>query len=227
MKLYEYMGKEIFLREGIAVPRGRVFHSSEGVAEYVAKLGAVVVKSQILSGGRGKNGGIRFAATPGEAEKTAGELLNSFVKDFSVQSVLVEEQLTIEREYYLAITVDGAVGKPLIIASTYGGVNIEDVAEEFIVKMHVDVHAGVQPYLGREVARRMGLAPGDMKQFAAFLCKIYELFRKYDAELVEINPLVVCGGSMLAADAKITLDHDASIGFPTGYRGWRPEIKGN
>ncbi|WP_003540988.1 ADP-forming succinate--CoA ligase subunit beta [Desulfotomaculum nigrificans] len=221
MKLYEYMGKDIFRKEGIPVPRGQAFFNPTGVAEYAAGLPAVVVKSQVLSGGRSKAGGIKFPATATDAAAAAEALLGTVIKDLSVQAVLVEEKLTIDKEYYVAITVDGARRKPLVIASAYGGVDIEEVPEHQLVKMHVDVHSGIQPYMGREVARRMGLPAGEAKQFADILVKMYTIFRKYDAELVEINPLVVSGDKLVAADAKFNIDDEASFRWPD----WLPRVE--
>ncbi|CCO07136.1 ADP-forming succinate--CoA ligase subunit beta [Desulforamulus hydrothermalis] len=221
MKLYEYMGKEILRREGIPVPRGRVFFSPAGVAEFVAGWSAAVVKSQVLTGGRGKAGGIRLTASPAEAEAAAAELLSTVIKDLPVQAVLVEEKLQIEQEYYVAVTVDGAGRRPLVIASAQGGVDIEEVAEEHLVKLHVDVHAGLQPYFGREVAGKMGLPPEQAGPFAQLLVKLYRLFRTYEAELVEINPLVVCGNTLVAADAKITIDDEALFRLPE----WLPRVE--
>ncbi|GAB6157420.1 ADP-forming succinate--CoA ligase subunit beta [Desulfotomaculum varum] len=221
MKLYEYMGKEILRREGIPVPRGRAFFSPAGVAEFVAGWSAAVVKCQVLTGGRGKAGGIRFTASPAETEAAAAEFLSSAIKDLPVQAVLVEEKLPIEKEYYVAVTVDGARRRPLVIASAHGGVDIEEVAEEHLVKLHVDVHAGLQPYFGREVARKMGLPPEQAGQFARLLVKLYRLFRTYDAELVEINPLVLCGDMLVAADAKITIDDEALFRLPE----WLPRVE--
>lgn len=221
MKLYEYMGKDILRREGIPVPRGQAFLSPSGVADFAAQLPGIVVKSQVLSGGRGKAGGIKFPASAMEAEAAAQELLTSLVKDLPVHAVLVEEKLKIDREYYLAITVDGGKRKPLVIASAHGGMDIEEVPEEQIIKLHVDVHAGIQPYLGREVARRMGLPVSEVKPFSDLLVKLYHLFRKYDAELVEINPLVVSEGKLIAADAKITIDDEAAYRFPE----WLPRVE--
>ena len=221
MKLYEYMGKEIFQREGIPVPRGKAFLTPGGVAEFAAELPSSVVKCQVLSGGRGKSGGIKFPANPAEAEEAAQELLATVIRDLPVQAVLVEEKLKIDKEYYVAVTVDGGRRKPLVIASAQGGVDIEEVSEEHLVKAHVDVHAGIQPFFGREVARRMGLPAADTGPFARLLVKMYELFRKYDAELVEINPLVVSGEQLIAADAKITIDDEALFRLP----GWVPRVE--
>lgn len=221
MKLYEYMGKDIFRREGIPVPKGQAFFKPEGVADFTTGLTSAVVKCQVLSGGRGKAGGIKFPTSPSQAEEAARELLSTEIRELPVHAVLVEEKLSIDKEYYVAITVDGGMRKPLVIASSHGGVDIEDVPEEYLVKMHVDVHAGIQPYFGREVARKMGLPSAEVKQFSQLLVKMYNLFRKYDAELVEINPLVVSGEQLIAADAKITIDDEAAFRYPE----WLPRVE--
>ena len=221
MKLYEYMGKEIFCKEGIVIPKGKVFYSPEGVAKFTAGWTEAVVKSQVLSGGRGKAGGIKFTNSATETESAVRELFATEIRGLPVQAVLVEEKVKIEKEYYVAITVDGAERKPLILASVYGGVDIEDVSEDSLVKFYIDVHAGVQLHTGREVARRMGLPKEETKQFSELLVKMYHVFRKYDAELVEINPLVISENQIIAADAKITLDDEAAFRYPQ----WLPKVE--
>ncbi|MBM7854757.1 succinyl-CoA synthetase beta subunit [Desulfohalotomaculum tongense] len=214
MKLFEYMGKKLFKKFDIAVPKGEVFFSGEGIEQFTARLGDVVVKSQVLSGGRGKAGGIKFASTPGEAREAAEELLRSEVKGCPVKAVLVEEKLPIDRELYLAVTVDGALKRPVVIASADGGVDIEALPEDKIVKIPVDVHIGVQPHLGRETARQLSLAGDYLKQFTDVLVKLYRLFRSYDCELVEINPLAISNGKFIAVDAKVTVDDEAAFRYP-------------
>ncbi len=214
MKLFEYMSKELFKKYSIPVPKGRVFTDSEGIKDYADGLKDVVIKSQVLSGGRGKAGGVKFTASAEEAEKIAKELLASKVRGCAVEAVLVEEKLQVEKEIYLAITIDGAAKKPVIIASANGGINIEEAPENCLIKMFVDIHAGVQPYLARELARQINLTPEYFNQFADLLVKMYCLFREYDCELVEINPLVVSGDQLIAADAKITVDDDAAFRYP-------------
>lgn len=215
MKLYEYMGKELFKKYNIPIPTGQVFYSVSGVEEWTVQLGTVVIKSQVLSGGRGKDDGIKFASNPEDARKWAQQLLAKEVKGEPVQSVLVEEKLAIDQEYYLAVTVDGMEKKPIIIASAAGGMDIESVPDEQLIKVPVDVSIGVQPYLGREIARQLGLAPKLYKKFAELLVNLYRLFREYDCELVEINPLANCGEQLIAADAKVTVDDDAAFRYPT------------
>ena len=213
MKLYEYMAKEIFRTNGIPIPKGQVFTSVEGVADFVAQIGPVAIKSQVLSGGRGKAGGIKFALDPQEAAEKARELLATEIKGLKVDIILVEQKLTIEKELYLAITYDGARRKPLLIASAAGGVEIEQVAEELMVKRLIDINVGLQPYATREITRQLGLTGQIAKEVATIMVKLYQLFRKYDAELIEINPLVIMDSQALAADGKMTVDDDAEFRF--------------
>lgn len=210
MKLFEYMGKEIFSRYGIPVPKGKMVTDPEEAAAVAADIGAeVVVKSQILSGKRGKGGGIKFAAGPGQAKEAASEILGLTVQGHKVEMLLVEEKLQIDQEFYLAITIDGAAKKPVIIASVHGGMDIEEVADEYIVKQHVDVSVGVQPYLAREISRLLGLQGNVYKEFNRLLPVLYKIFREKEAELVEINPLVRSGDRLVAADSKFTVDDEA------------------
>lgn len=213
MKLYEYMAKEIFKNNGIPVPKGRVFTNAEGVGDFVAQIGPVAIKSQILSGGRGKAGGIKFASAPQEAAEKARELLATDIKGLKVDLILVEQKLTIEKELYLAIAYDGARRKPLLIASAAGGVEIEQVAEELLVKRLIDINIGLHPYAAREITRQLGLTGQIAKEVADIMLKLYQVYRKYDAELVEINPLVISESQALAADGKMTVDDDAAFRF--------------
>jgi succinyl-CoA synthetase beta subunit len=209
MKLYEFMGKELFARYGIPVPEGGVAATPEEAAALTEKIGSVVVKSQILSGKRGKAGGIGFTDNPQEARDFAAKLLGSELNGFVVETVLVEKKLQIDRELYLAITVDGASRKPIILASAQGGMDIEDVPEEHMVRMALDVTIGMQPFITRDVTRRLGVSGAVAKQIADILLRLYKLFVEMDAELAEINPLVISGESVIAADAKVTIDDDA------------------
>lgn len=214
MKLYEYMGKELFKKCGIPVPVGKVYFSSDDIEKLAARLENVVIKAQVLSGKRGKAGGIKFACTPKEAQKTAEKLLKVKINNNSVSAVLVEERLSIEKEYYAAITVDGTKKCPLLIVSASGGVDIEDAAEERVIKLPLDIHIGMQPYIAREAAWRIGMEKALIPQFTGMIIKMYQLFRNYDCELVEINPLAVCDGRLIAVDAKITVDDEARFRCP-------------
>ncbi|MDW7651593.1 MAG: ADP-forming succinate--CoA ligase subunit beta [Bacillota bacterium] len=209
MKLFEYMGKELFAKYGIPVPEGGVVSTPDEAAALTEKIGSVVVKSQILSGKRGKAGGIGFFEDPAEASEFTAKLLGSELRGFTVEKVLVEKKLQIDREFYLAITVDGASKKPIILASAQGGMDIEDVPEEHMVRRTLDVTIGMQPFITRQVTERLGVTGTTAKQIAAILTNLYRMFVELDAELAEINPLVISGEDVIAADAKVTIDDDA------------------
>ncbi len=209
MKLYEYMGKELFAQYGIPVPTGKVVKTAEEATRAATDIGDVVVKSQVLTGKRGKAGGIGFASDPEEAGQKASEILGMNIGGFIVDTLLVEEKLSIDKEYYLALTVDGVAKMPIILASSEGGMDIEEVPEELIIKIFIDPQIGMQPFMTRDVVRRLGLSGDLAKQVAKMLPKLYRLFKERDAELVEINPLVLSGKEIVAADAKVTIDDDA------------------
>jgi len=216
MKLYEFMGKQIFARYGINIPAGRVAASSEEAADIAVELGEVVIKSQILSGGRGKAGGIKFASSPGESKQYADELLAGTLKGLKIEKILVEKKVRIDKELYLSITVDGTTRQPVLIASASGGIDIEDVSPEQIIKKYIDPQVGILPHFCREVSRRLGLTGELSKQAVELITKVYRIFRDYDCELVEINPLVISGEQLVAADAKINLDDEAQFRYPAG-----------
>ena len=210
MKLYEYMGKELFAKYGIRVPRGRVVASAEEAETAAAELGPpVVLKAQVLVGGRGKAGAVRFADSPKEARAAAAEMLGREIKGCRVERVLIEEKLQIDRELYLSVAVDGGARRPVLLASAHGGVDIEEVPEDRLVRYHVDPTIGVLPYVGREITRRLGLTGNVAREVQRIIPTMYRIFCEKDAELVEINPLVVCGEEVLAADAKVTVDDEA------------------
>ncbi|GAW94262.1 ADP-forming succinate--CoA ligase subunit beta [Calderihabitans maritimus] len=209
MKLYEFMGKELFKKYGIPVPQGLVASTPEEAGRAAAEMGEVVLKSQILTGKRGKAGGIKFACNPEEAVAEAKQLLGMELRGFKVEKILVEKKIAIDQELYLAITVDGSARQPVILASAEGGMDIEEVPEEKIVKKLVDVTIGVQPYMARDIAWLLGLSGEMAKQAAKIITALYRVFKENDAELVEINPLVVSGNRLLAADAKVTIDDEA------------------
>ncbi|HOL17517.1 MAG TPA: ADP-forming succinate--CoA ligase subunit beta [Bacillota bacterium] len=216
MKLYEYMGKELLHRYDVPIPRGKVVDTAEGAAGAAAELGEVVVKSQVLTGKRGKGGGIGFAATPEEARREAERILKVKVQGMAVDKLLVEEKLQIEQELYLAITVDGVSRCPVILASLDGGMDVEEVPEERMIRWPVELSLGLQPYMVREICRRLGGEAGSRltKPFLQLLPNLYRLFREQDAELVEINPLALTPQGLVAADAKVTIDDDALYRHP-------------
>lgn len=210
MKLFEYMAKELLGKNGIPVPRGEVAESTSEAEKKTKEIDApVAIKSQVLSGGRGKAGGIKFATHPDEVSEAAQELLEKKIHGYKVDTILIEEQLKIDQELYLSITIDAVKKMPLVIASREGGVDIEEVPEDKIVKRYVDPKWGVEPYISREIVDELELDQIVSKQVTRIMKKIYDLFKNYDAELVEINPLVVSEEKVVAADAKINIDEDA------------------
>ncbi|MGI6712235.1 MAG: ADP-forming succinate--CoA ligase subunit beta [Bacillota bacterium] len=209
MKMFEYMGKELFMKFGIPVPKGKIAMTPEDAGKITAEIGDSVIKSQILSGKRGKAGGIKFTADPNEAIEFSAGLLGKELSGYTIEAILVEEKLKIDKEYYLAITVDRAMKCPVVLASTYGGMDIEEVPEEYMVKYYIEYAVGMMPFCAREITRRLDIPPTEAKQVQDILQKLYKMFVTLDAELVEINPLVVCGDRVIAADAKVTIDDDA------------------
>ncbi|MEW6547620.1 MAG: ADP-forming succinate--CoA ligase subunit beta [Bacillota bacterium] len=219
MKFFEYMAKEVFRRAGIPVPEGRVCCSPEEAEKACRELGPVAIKSQILAGARGKAGGIAFAHTPGEAREAAARLLGTELRGYRVERLLAEQKLTIEKELYLGIAVEGSARRPLLIASAHGGMDIEEVPERAIVRKPLDITWGMQPYVGRLVARRLGLDGPLARQFEDVALRLWGVFRHCDAELVEINPLAVVeapggvgpggGRRLVAADARLSVDDEA------------------
>jgi succinyl-CoA synthetase beta subunit len=192
-----------------------VVTTPEGAAAACQEIGDVALKVQILSGGRGKAGGIRFASTPEEAARQAQALLGTDIRGLRVERLLVEKKLQIDREIYVGIVVDGASRRPLVIASVAGGVSIEEVPEKLIVRQIIDPTWGLLPYRTRQIARRLELTGDLARQFGDILVKLYRVFRATEAELVEINPLVQQpDGTVIAADARLNVDDDALSRHP-------------
>ncbi|HLS88398.1 MAG TPA: ADP-forming succinate--CoA ligase subunit beta [Sphingobacteriaceae bacterium] len=214
MKLFEYMAKGVFTQYGIPVPKGKMVTTPEEAGAAAAEIGPAAIKVQILAGGRGKAGGIRFADDPAGAEAEARQMLGMELHGYTVEKLLVEEKLSIDGELYLAVTVDSSAKKPLIMASASGGVNIEEVPEGQIIKRHVDVPWGMRPYIGRDLARRLGLEGGLARQFADIAVKLYKVFESTDAEMAEINPLVISGDRLIAADGRLNIDDEALFRQP-------------
>ncbi len=221
MKIHEFQAKKLFSEYGVPVPNGRVASNPEEARTVAEELGrAVVVKAQIHAGGRGKGGGIKLAADPGEAEAAAAAIIGmqlvtpqTGAEGKRVGRVLVEEQTAVDRELYLSILVDAASGSPTIIASEAGGMEIEEVAAsqpEAIHRFAIDPAAGFQPHMGRQVAFALGLDGDLMRPTVALLTGLYNCFVEKDCSLVEINPLVVSkSGNVIALDAKVGFDDNA------------------
>jgi succinyl-CoA synthetase beta subunit len=214
LKLHEYQSKRIFAQHDVPIPRGDVATTPEEARRIAVRLGKrVVVKSQVLVGGRGKAGGIRLADNPNEAEKVADQILGMNIKGLTVKKVLVDEAADIATEIYLGIVIDRAKRCPVIMASAEGGVEIEEVARatpERIVKLAIDPFLGLQPYQGRDLAFGVGLSKELVRDFVRIAQGLYGAFVESDASLAEINPLVVTGeGKLLAVDGKMLLDDNA------------------
>jgi succinyl-CoA synthetase beta subunit len=203
------MAKDVLAAAGVPVPRGRLATSPAEAAAIARELGPVAVKAQVLVGGRGKAGGVRLAADPEEARAAAAAILGMEIRGLPVERVYCEERLDISQELYLAVAVDGAARRPVLIASARGGVEIEQVAEKDIVRRGIDLPWGLQPFMARQVAARLQLAPPLVEPFSAVACSLFRLFRSCDAELVECNPLAVVGDRLVAADARLNVDDDA------------------
>jgi succinyl-CoA synthetase beta subunit len=215
LDLYEYQGKELLREYGLETLPGIVAGTPEEAGRAAETLGGTVaIKAQVLTGGRGKAGGIKVVDSPREAEEAAKQILGMEIRGHTVGRVYVEHGEEIEREFYLSITVDRTAKRPLILFSTEGGVEIEEVAEtnpEAIVRLHVDPLLGLHPYQVREITFAAGLEGDVAKGVGMVLTHLYKAFEGLDASLVELNPLVVTGeGRVLTLDAKVTVD-DSSL----------------
>jgi succinyl-CoA synthetase beta subunit len=215
LDLYEYQGKELLRRYGLETLEGVVASTPEEARAAAESLGGgtVAVKAQVLTGGRGKAGGIKVVHSPDEAREAAERILGMDIKGHTVRQVLVEGGADIASEMYLSITVDRTAKKPLVLFSTEGGVDIEEVAEtnpDAIVRLYVDPLLGLLPYQVREVIFSSGLEGDAAKGVGKTLNKLYDAFVGLDASLVEINPLVITGdGRVLTLDSKVTVDNSS------------------
>jgi succinyl-CoA synthetase beta subunit len=218
--LYEYQGKELFRRAGIPVSAGRLAESPQEARAAAQELGGpVVVKAQVLTGGRGKAGGIKLANDPADAEQKAKEILGLDIRGHVVRRLWIEQASDIAREYYLSITFDRGAKKPLFMFTTQGGVEIEQVAEEnpgALLRLHVDPAEGYQPWVARRLIYGAGVEdPGEQKQIAAIVEQLYRAFIQFDAMLCEINPLIVTpDGTVKALDSKFTVDDNSLFRHP-------------
>lgn len=221
MKLHEYQAKEIMRRYGIPTPRGKVAETPDEVFKIATELGGrAVVKAQVHVGGRGKAGGIRVVNNPDEARVAGSEILGMDIKGLTVGKVLVEEAIEAVSEYYLGVTVDRSQKSVTIIASSEGGIDIEEVAAKTpqkISKMWSTPKEGFMPWQARSLALDAGFDGGTIARVGGYFSGLFKLFEREDAELAEINPLMVTkDGKAIAADAKITLDDNALFRHP-GY----------
>jgi succinyl-CoA synthetase beta subunit len=218
--LYEYQGKQLFARFGIPVSDGRLATTPEEARAAAEEIGGpVVVKAQVLTGGRGKAGGVKLAKDPAEAEARAHDILGLDINGHIVRRIWIEQASDIAKEYYLSITFDRGTKQPLFMLTTEGGVEIEQVAEEnpdALARLHVDPLEGFQPYQARRLIYGAGIQdPGEQKQLLGIIEKLYECFVESDAMLTEINPLIVTpDGEVRALDSKFTVDDSALFRHP-------------
>ena len=214
MKIHEYQAKELFAAEGMPVPPGEVVTTPEQAETVAAKIGKpVVVKAQVLVGGRGKAGGVKLAQTPKEARQKASEILGMDIKGERVEKVLITEAVDIAKEIYVGIILDRSTQKPLIMTSSEGGVEIEVVAKEkpeAIHRLTVDPLLGVLPFQARNIAGKLHDDFKVTRQIATIIEQLYRAYVNVDASLAEINPLIVDKeGRVLAIDAKVNIDDSA------------------
>jgi succinyl-CoA synthetase beta subunit len=222
MRIHEYQAKEILEKTGIAIPRGETASTPAEARAAFEKIGAplAVVKAQVLAGGRGKAGGIKPAHSPEEAQHVASTLLGrrlvtaqSAPEGATVRKLLVEEGLAVEREYYLGITIDRELARPVVIASASGGMEIEEVsrtAPDKVFKEYVEPVFGLQPFQARKLAYQVGIDEEGVKDFVDIMLKLHIAFLVSDLELAEINPLVkVEDGRFVALDCKMVVDDNA------------------
>lgn len=214
MKLHEHQSKEIFARYGIPTPKGKVAYDAETAREIAKQIGsAVVVKAQVLVGGRGKAGGVKVAKTPDEAEQLAQNILGMDIKGLPVRKVLIDPAVSAKSEIYLGIVVDRVQGAPVMMASSAGGVEIEQVAHEtpeLIKRQTIDPVLGLQSFQARELGYGIGLDKKLVPEFVKIALALYRVFVDTDASLVEINPLFVStANELVAADGKLVIDDSA------------------
>src|SRR5919202_1381626 len=220
MDLYEYQGKQLFARFGIPVSDGRLAETPEEARRAAEELGGpVVVKAQVLTGGRGKAGGVKLAEDPADAEQKARDILDLDIRGHVVRKLWIERASDIGKEYYLSVTFDRGEKKPLFMLTTEGGVEIEQVAEEnpdALARLHVDPLEGFQPYQARRLIYGAGIDdPNEQKQLLKLVGQLYECFVACDAMLCEINPLIVTpDGDVRALDSKFTIDDNALYKHP-------------
>ena len=211
MDLLEYQGKQLFRKHGVPTPDGRPASSVEETVEAAEALGyPVVIKAQVLIGGRGKAGGIKLAKDRGEAEEHSKAILGMDIRGFTVHELYIEKASDIAEEYYAAILLDRTAKKPLAMLSRMGGMDVEEVAEndpKALVRVHIDPLVGFSDFHARRLAFEAGIAADVVRPVGALLSKLYDAFVAEDAVLMEVNPLLVTGDrSVVALDAKVTVD---------------------
>ena len=219
MKLHEYQAKSLFADAGIPVPDSRLATSVDEALDAVDEIGyPAAIKAQVHVGGRGKAGGIKIATDREEAEQYADEILGMDLKGYTVDQVLVEAGVDFVDELYVGVTMDRGEGKPVLMVSTEGGVNIEEVAEsnpDAIAREHVDPAFGLHPYQARKVVYEAGVDADVALDVASILSTLYDLYEENDASEIEVNPVMITGDrDVVAADAVMNIDEDALFRQP-------------
>src|SRR4051812_1990177 len=219
MDLLEYQGKQLFAKHGVPVPEGRPASTVAEAVDAADELGyPVVVKAQVLIGGRGKAGGIKLAKDRDEVEQHAGAILGMDIRGFTVHELYIEKASDIAEEYYAAIVFDRGAKAPMAMLSRMGGMDVEEIAErdpDAIVRIHIDPLIGFQDFHGRRLAFDSGIAADVIRPVGALLSKLYDTFVEEDAMLVEVNPLLVTGDrQVVALDAKVTVDGNSLFRHP-------------
>jgi succinyl-CoA synthetase beta subunit len=219
MRLHEYQSKEIFANHQIPIPRGRLASTPEEAKLITEELGGpVVLKAQVLVGGRGKAGGIRLVKSPYEAEEEAAKILGGRIKDIPVRRLLIEEAVNIQQEIYFGMTVDREKGETILIASAEGGVDIEEIARtmpEKITRIGINPLLGLRDYQARNLATDIEIPRALWRAFINISQNLYQAYQDLDATLAEINPLVITGADrLMALDGKMILDDNALFRHP-------------
>jgi succinyl-CoA synthetase beta subunit len=214
MDLLEYQGKQLFAKNGVAVPDGRRAVTPQEARAAAEALGfPVVVKAQVQIGGRGKAGGIKLANDPDEAEEHARSIIGMDIRGLTVHELWIERASKIAAEYYAAVVFDRGAKKPLVMLSSMGGMDVEQIAEEHpdaIARLHVDPLVGFLPFHGRRLSFESGIEADVIRPVGAMLAKLYDVFVSLDAMLVEINPLIVTEDrEVVALDSKVSVDDNA------------------
>ena len=220
MKLFEYEAKELLRKQGIEVPPGVLVRKGDDIAAKIREAGLeppVVVKAQVLVAGRGKAGGIKLANSIEEAVKIAEEMFEKKIKGLAPRLLLIEKAVPHEKELYTAIIIDRSERKPVILASQYGGMDIEEIAREkpeSIIRHHVDPFVGLRDFEARNIGLKLGLKGKALRSYTVFLKALYNIFVEYDAELAESNPLALLEDKVLPLDARIIVDDNSLYRHP-------------
>lgn len=217
MKLFEYQGKELFGKYGIPTPKGMIIKEKDDIRDAFKAVNSgngVVIKAQVLSGGRGKSGGIKIVETPDECGKMIDEVRRLKINGHAVQEILIEERIPAKEEFYLSITVASDLGQPMLLMSSKGGMNVEEITKNFpqyLGKVEIDMAYGLFDYQVRGLLSTVGFSGDSSSSFTEIAKALFRFFIDYEAMLAEINPIILDqNGKLIAADARVEID-DAAI----------------